>query len=386
MQSALPPHRVPRPHQAAQVRRLAGRLRGTRSPRATCDRAAGLFGAASFWRDLVAFTWNITTVEGRDGVRDLLRRDARPHRPARLPRHRGADRGRRRRRRLDRVRDRRRAAAGACSGSRDGRAWTLLTALYELKGHEEPLSGAARRAPSTASAGTGRPGWSSRAGRGRGAGPRRPSPTCVVVGGGQGGIALGARLRQLDVPHIVDRPARPARATSGASRYKSLCLHDPVWYDHLPYLPFPTNWPVFSPKDKIADWLEIVRQGHGAQLLGLAPTCRRRRYDEATREWTVDGRAGRRASSRCGPKQLVLATGMSGQAEPARLPGRGHLRAATSTTRREHPGPDAYRGRKARRHRLEQLGARHLPRPVGARRRRHDGAALVDAHRARPRR
>ena len=33
--------------------------------------------------------------------------------------------------------------------------------------------------------------------------------------------------------------------------------HDPVWYDHLPYLPFPPNWPVFAPKDKIGDWLEM---------------------------------------------------------------------------------------------------------------------------------
>ena len=45
-------------------------------------------------------------------------------------------------------------------------------------------------------------------------------------------------------------------ATRGGDRYKSLCLHDPVWYDHLPYIKFPENWPVFSPKDKIADWLE----------------------------------------------------------------------------------------------------------------------------------
>ncbi len=36
------------------------------------DRAAGMFAATSFWRDLIAFTWNITTVEGTDGVRDLL--------------------------------------------------------------------------------------------------------------------------------------------------------------------------------------------------------------------------------------------------------------------------------------------------------------------------
>ena len=36
------------------------------------DRAAGLFAATSFWRDLIAFSWNLTTVENPDGVADLL--------------------------------------------------------------------------------------------------------------------------------------------------------------------------------------------------------------------------------------------------------------------------------------------------------------------------
>jgi len=34
--------------------------------------AAEHFAEDGFWRDLVAFTWNIKTVEGRSGVRDLL--------------------------------------------------------------------------------------------------------------------------------------------------------------------------------------------------------------------------------------------------------------------------------------------------------------------------
>ena len=43
-------------------------------------------------------------------------------------------------------------------------------------------------------------------------------------------------------------------------RYHSLVLHDPVWADHLPYLPFPDSWPIFSPKDKIADWFEFYAE------------------------------------------------------------------------------------------------------------------------------
>ena len=72
--------------------------------------------------------------------------------------------------------------------------------------------------------------------------PRRTSlgyttqPYAVIIGGGQGGIALGARLRQLGVPAIiVDKHERPG--DQWRNRYKSLCLHDPVWYDHLPYMP-----------------------------------------------------------------------------------------------------------------------------------------------------
>ena len=66
----------------------------------------------------------------------------------------------------------------------------------------------------------------------------KTQPHVLIVGGGQGGIALGARLRQLGVPTIIiDKRARPG--DQWRSRYKSLCLHDPVWYDHLPYLQVP---------------------------------------------------------------------------------------------------------------------------------------------------
>src|SRR4051794_36808672 len=39
--------------------------------------AAALFETDGFWRDVVAFTWNIRTVEGPDGVADLVEHTAR---------------------------------------------------------------------------------------------------------------------------------------------------------------------------------------------------------------------------------------------------------------------------------------------------------------------
>ena len=140
----------------------------------------------------------------------------------------------------------------------------------------------------------------------------------LIVGGGQGGIALGARLRQLDVPTIiVDKRGRPG--DQWRSRYKSLCLHDPVWYDHLPYIKFPENWPVFSPKDKIADWLEsytrVMELNYWTNTEAKSAHVRRGDRRVAV---TVE-RDGQALVLR--PKQLVLATGMSGKPNIPTLPG-----------------------------------------------------------------
>jgi putative flavoprotein involved in K+ transport len=134
-------------------------------------------------------------------------------------------------------------------------------------------------------------------------------PYVLIVGGGQGGIGLAARLKQLNVPAIViERHARAG--DSWRSRYDSLTLHDTVWFDHLPYIPFPSHWPVYTPKDKMGDWLEAY-----TTLMELnywtSTACKHAVYDEATATWTVEvERDGVPLTLR--PAHLVLATGMSG--------------------------------------------------------------------------
>jgi putative flavoprotein involved in K+ transport len=199
----------------------------------------------------------------------------------------------------------------------DGKAWTLLTTLTALKGHEE-RTGPRREKGTQHGVVENRQSWLERKTAAEAELGYSRQPYVVIVGGGQGGIVLGARLTRLGVPTIiVDKHPRPGDAWR--NRYKSLCLHDPVWYDHLPYMPFPDHWPVFSPKDKIGDWLEMYARVMELNYWG-STIARHAAYDAATGEWAVAvERDGQPATLR--PKHLVFATGVSGLPVVPTVPG-----------------------------------------------------------------
>lgn len=307
-------------------------------------RAADCFTTTSFWRDLVAFSWNLTTVEDRAGVEDLLRAtlEGTDPRGFELAEDASEDDGVvtawftfetavARGRGLARLREE----------DGDLRAWTFLTTAYELKGHEEPR-GTRRPRGAEHGARRDRTTWSQRRAQEDADLGTTTQPAVLVVGGGQGGIALGARLRQLGVPSLViDAHARPG--DQWRSRYASLCLHDPVWYDHLPYLKFPDNWPVFAPKDKVGDWLEfytrVMEVPYWSSTRAVSAS-----FSEETGTWTVEvERDGQPVTLR--PTHLVMATGMSGKPNRPVIPGQDVFRGEQQHSS-EHPGPEGYRGKK----------------------------------------
>ncbi|PWE54723.1 FAD-dependent oxidoreductase [Metarhizobium album] len=306
------------------------------------DAVVNLFQADCYWRDLVTFTWNLRTLEGRDQIRDML-----THQLAAI-----APSGFRQ--------DEKEVASeddgvtqgwfefetGAARGYghirlKNGLIWTLLTTMSELKGHEEP-KGPMRPKGVQHGHDRARTTWSEKRAQEAAELGYKTQPDVVIIGGGQGGIALGARLRQLGVPTIIiEKNDRPG--DSWRKRYKSLCLHDPVWYDHLPYIPFPENWPIFSPKDKIGDWLEMYTKVMELNYWN-STTCKSASYDETTKEWTVVvNRNGEDVVLK--PRQLVLATGMSGKANIPVFKGQDVFKGEQQHSS-QHPGPDAYKGKK----------------------------------------
>ena len=303
------------------------------------EAAAELFLEESYWRDFVAFTWNIVTLEGRPAIAAMLRARGRAVASTRWQ--------------LDGSPEATDAGVAfwftfetavgrGCGHARlkDGRCWTLLTALRELTGFEE-------KCRETRPLGTAhgvvrnRTTWADQRAADARLGLDR-QPYVLIVGGGQGGLGLGARLKQIGVPTlIVDRHARAGDAWR--RRYRSLCLHDPVWYDHMPYLPFPDHWPVFTPKDKMGDWLEAYSTIMELDLW-TGTACRAAAYDEGRGEWTVSvERAGETITLR--PQHLVLATGMSGKPQLPRLPGQDAFRGVQCHSS-DYPDGRAFAGKR----------------------------------------
>ena len=306
------------------------------------EAAVALFADDSYWRDLVSFTWNIKTVEGKDQIREMLSACLAETQPSQwkvCTKEPVTENG-------DVLEAWFTFETSVARGYglvrlREGRIWTLLTTMVELKGYEEK-SGFTRPLGAKHGADLGARTWKEEREEEVATLGYTKQPYVVIIGGGQGGIALGARLRQLQVPTIIIEKNAKA-GDSWRKRYKSLCLHDPVWYDHLPYIDFPKNWPVFAPKDKIGDWLEMYTKVMELNYWS-STSAKSARYNEATRDWTVVvEREGKEVVLR--PRQLVFATGMSGKANIPKFkgmetfPGEQHHSS-------QHPGPDGYKGKR----------------------------------------
>jgi cation diffusion facilitator CzcD-associated flavoprotein CzcO len=280
--------------------------------------AMGLLSADVYWRDVLALTWDVHTFYGAGQVRAAL--------AAWLPaaKLRGI--------RLDRqTLPRRVTRAGTAAiealvefevaagrgrgvirlvepaGPGELVGWTVLTALDELAEFPEQAGGESGE-PASNRRDFGGPNWLDR----RVAEARYDDrdPAVLVIGAGQAGLSTAARLRQLGIDTlVVDRNARVG--DNWRNRYHSLVLHNEVWANHLPYMPFPETWPTYIPKDLVADWFEAYAEfmelnvWTSTEFLGAS-------FDPDSELWAVrlaraDG--GERALR---VRHIVMASGVSG--------------------------------------------------------------------------
>jgi putative flavoprotein involved in K+ transport len=279
-----------------------------------------LFHPDSHWRDVLALTWGIRTVSGSDAIlRDLATHACRTRPTAlKIDQQRTAPRNVTRAGTdaieaifgFETTQGRGSGVLRLTPDADDGntfKAWTLLTALDEIKGHEERLGRSQPQGKAYSRDFRG-PNWLDL--RKAAAEYRDRDPAVLVVGGGQAGLSIAARLTQLGVDTlIVDREARIG--DNWRKRYHALVLHNQVHVNHLPYMPFPPNWPTYIPKDKLAAWFEAYVESMELNYW-TATEFEAGTYDDQAERWSVALRRADGTKRKMHPRHVVMATGASG--------------------------------------------------------------------------
>ncbi|KAI0021591.1 hypothetical protein F4780DRAFT_270744 [Xylariomycetidae sp. FL0641] len=293
---------------------------------------ADLFLEDGYWRDHLGMSWDLRTAKGRSKIETMLERghhlikvDIDNSSPSHGPqvtklRSDGTVKGIQF---MTIVTTKYGSGRGVVRLVRNGewKIWNFFTSMDELKGHEEPL-GPNRASGVQHGAMAGRKNWAER--RRSEVNFEDMEPKVLIIGCGQAGLSVHARLKMLKVPALTIDVAGEI-GDNWRNRYHQLVLHDPIWYDHMPYIQFPEFWPVFTPKDKLADFLKAY-----AEMLELNVWTRTSltssTWDDTKRRWTVtlkrthaDGRVEERTMH---PQHIVQATGHSGKKNFPDFPGK----------------------------------------------------------------
>tara|TARA_Y100000994_G_scaffold177026_1_gene146116 strand:+ start:140 stop:1912 length:1773 start_codon:yes stop_codon:yes gene_type:complete len=196
------------------------------------------------------------------------------------------------------------------------KAWIFLTSLFELKGHEEK-NGPRRPSGEAYSRNFGGSNWLDQRQSAQAFEDR--DPQVLVVGGGQAGLAIAARLGQLEIDTlVVDKHERIG--DNWRKRYHSLALHNQIHVNHLPYMPFPPTWPKYIPKDMLANWFESYSEALQINYWTNSEFISGR-YDDNEERWEATIRNGEGSHRVMSPKHIIFANGVSGIPYIPQLPG-----------------------------------------------------------------
>lgn len=283
-------------------------------------RLSAMFNTDCHWRDLLALTWDFGTVSGNRNVAEQLcnfseRSNARdfeidPTRTEPFDVERAGEQ-------VIEAIIQFKTTTGKGTGlvrirrahinPANPQAWSLLTALQDLDGHEEETLRLRREEPPFERDWHG-PNWLNKRQKQQRYSDREPE--VLIVGGGHAGLSAAASLNALGVDTlVVDRMARVG--DNWRLRYHALKLHNKTPSNHLPYLPFPSSWPNYIPKDKIANWLEFYVEAMEINFW----TCTS--FEGASRDdgagvWNAKVKLADGSLRTLRPRHIVMATSISG--------------------------------------------------------------------------
>ncbi len=314
-------------------------------------RLAALFAHECHWRDILAFAWDLHTTSGASAIAERMAHAA----TGMAPRGLKLAAGRTPPRPVKRAGTDAIEAIftfetriGYCNGvvrlvSEGGkpRAWTLMTALDEIRGHEDPANGK-RWQDVDWKRNFGGENWADR--RRHAIAYEERDPAVLVVGAAQAGLMVAARLSMLGVDTLaIDREKRIG--DSWRRRYHALTLHNETRVNHFPYMQFPRSWPVFIPKDMLANWLELYAEAMELNVW-TATELTAATYDETAKRWTVNLKRADGSERIMHPRHVVFCNGVSTIPKTPDLPGLGDFQGAVRHSGEAGSGSD-WKGKRA---------------------------------------
>ncbi|EJD52415.1 FAD/NAD(P)-binding domain-containing protein [Auricularia subglabra TFB-10046 SS5] len=214
------------------------------------------------------------------------------------------------------------------------RAWAVLLVLHNFVGHEEDV-GRARL-------GVGQvwdDAWEAAQAS------AHEDLGALVVGAGHNGLMIAARLKQMGVKALVIE--RTVVGGGWKHRYSSLKLHTPLLMNSFPYHTWPTTWPKYLPKSKMASFQRSYAEAqelqvweHTELLSDPLPV-----YDDGAGTWTVHVRREDGKAVELHPRHIVLAMGLVTSPKRLDIPGQEDF-GGTVLHSSQHTDGKAWKGKK----------------------------------------
>ncbi|THH30494.1 hypothetical protein EUX98_g3702 [Antrodiella citrinella] len=145
-------------------------------------------------------------------------------------------------------------------------------------------------------------------------------PQILIVGAGQIGLMLAAVCKQMNLRALViERTERVGDIWR--QRYPTLAFHTTRRHHEMLYQPYPPTWPLFTPKDKFADWLEGYVKFQDLVVWTSSQIDGQPLYHDDAKRWDVTVRRNGKLVT-VNPSHVIIATGVLGEAVIPVLPGK----------------------------------------------------------------
>ncbi|KAL4938695.1 hypothetical protein BDV06DRAFT_225748 [Aspergillus oleicola] len=148
-------------------------------------------------------------------------------------------------------------------------------------------------------------------------------PEVLIIGGGQNGLAMAARLKLLGMENLIIERSDEV-GDIWKNRYEYLSLHFPHWPDALPYFKYPQHWPTYTPAQKQGLYMKWYASALELNVWTKSEVVKAEQDDNG--QWTIVINKEGMETRVLHPKHVIMATSLCGLPFTPSVPGMANFR------------------------------------------------------------